>query len=188
MKKKSITLWVILGVILLVIIWGISSYNGLVNKNLAVDNAYANIQSQLQRRADLVPNLVNTVKGYASHETEVFGAVNEARTHLLGAQTPADLGNANGELTQALGRLLAISEAYPELKSNENFLALQDELEGTENRINTARMDYNEAVKALNLKIRSFPSNLLANLFGFETQEMFQAQESAQQVPQVQFD
>lgn len=188
MKKKSIALWVVLGVVVLVLIWGVSGYNGLVKKNLAVENAYANIQSQLQRRADLIPNLVNTVKGYASHETQVFSDVNEARTKLLSAQTPADSIAADSELTQALGRLLAISEAYPELKANENFLALQDELEGTENRVNVARLDYNTAVSALNAKIRTFPSNLLANLFGFTEQAMFQAQDSAQQVPQVSFD
>ncbi len=174
--------------ILLCVIWVISGYNALVAKNLAVENAYANIQSQLQRRADLIPNAVNTVKGYAAHETEVFDAVNAARAKMINAQTPADSLAADGELTQALGRLFAVSEAYPELKASENFLALQDELEGSENRVNTARLDYNEAVQALNKKVRSFPSNILANIFGFEAQEMFQAQDSAQQVPQVQFD
>lgn len=170
------------------VIWVVSGYNALVAKNLAVENAYSNIQSQLQRRADLIPNVVNTVKGYAAHETAVFNAVNEARTKMMGAQTPADSLAADGELTQALGRLFAISEAYPELKASENFAALQDELEGSENRVNTARLDYNEAVKSLNTKIRSFPSNLIAGMFGFSEKEMFQAQESAQQVPQVNFD
>ncbi len=189
MKKKStVIILTVAGVILLCVIWVVSGYNALVAKNLAVENAYSNIESQLQRRADLIPNVVNTVKGYAAHETAVFDAVNEARTKMMGAQSTADSLAADGELTQALGRLFAISEAYPELKASENFAALQDELEGSENRVNTARLDYNEAVKSLNTKIRSFPSNIIAKMFGFEEKEMFQAQESAQQAPQVSFD
>ena len=187
-KKGTVILVTVIGIVLLCVIWVVSGYNALVAKNLAVENAYSNIQSQLQRRADLIPNVVNTVKGYAAHETAVFDAVNEARTKMIGAQTPADSLAADGELTQALGRLFAVSEAYPELKASENFAALQDELEGSENRVNTARLDYNEAVKSLNTKIRSFPSNLIAGMFGFAEKEMFQAQESAQQAPQVSFD
>lgn len=152
------------------------------------NTAYADIQVQLQRRMDLVPNLVNTVKGYAAHETEVFTAVSDARAKLAGAGTVEEASEANEELSSALSRLIAISESYPELKSNENFLSLQDELAGTENRIGVARKDYNDAVQKYNVKIRSFPTNIFANMLGFEKKQQFEADSAAQSAPSVSFD
>lgn len=186
MKKKSILIAVI--AVIVIIIVGIGgSYNKLVKLDEGVDTKFADVQASLQRRSDLIPNLVNTVKGYAAHETEIFTAVSDARAKLAGAATVDEVNAAEGELNSALGRLLAISEAYPELKSNESFLSLQDELAGTENRINVARQDYNDAVKQYNVKIRSFPANILAGMFGFEKREQFAADEGAQSVPNVNF-
>lgn len=185
-KGTKIGLIVLAAVVIVAVMIG-TAYNGLVKKDEQVNTAYANIESQLQRRNDLIPNLVETVKGYAAHETEVFTAVTEARERMMSAQGPDAVAQADGELTQALGRLIAVAESYPELQANENFLSLQDELAGTENRINTARMDYNAAVQTYNASIRSFPTNILAGIFGFERREQFQAQEGAQEVPAVDF-
>ena len=146
MKKKGVIIGVIIAVIVIIAVSIIGSYNGLISLEESTNTAYSDIQVQLQRRMDLVPNLVNTVKGYAAHETEVFTAVSDARAKLAGAGTVEEASEANEELSSALSRLIAISESYPELKSNENFLSLQDELAGTENRIGVARKDYNDAV------------------------------------------
>ena len=162
MKKKGVIIGVIIAVIVIIAVSIIGSYNGLISLEESANTAYADIQVQLQRRMDLVPNLVNTVKGYAAHETEVFTAVSDARAKLAGAGTVEEASEANEELSSALSRLIAISESYPELKSNENFLSLQDELAGTENRIGVARKDYNDAVQKYNVKIRSFPTNIFA--------------------------
>lgn len=186
MKKKSIII-IVIAVIVVIIAALAGSYNSLVKLETNTDTQFANVQVQLQRRSDLIPNLVNTVKGYAAHETEVFTAVSDARTKLAGASTVEEINTAEGQMNSALSRLLAISEAYPELKANENFLSLQDELAGTENRIGVARKDYNDAVQSYNVKIRSFPTNILAGMFGFEKKEQFTADESAQSVPQVNF-
>lgn len=158
MKKKGVIIGVIVAVIVIIAVSIIGSYNGLISLEESTNTAYSDIQVQLQRRMDLVPNLVNTVKGYAAHETEVFTAVSDARAKLAGAGTVEEASEANEELSSALSRLIAISESYPELKSNENFLSLQDELAGTENRIGVARKDYNDAVQKYNVKIRSFPN------------------------------
>ena len=182
MKKKGVIIGVIIAVIVIIAVSIIGSYNGLISLEESANTAYADIQVQLQRRMDLVPNLVNTVKGYAAHETEVFTAVSDARAKLAGA------GTVEEALSSALSRLIAISESYPELKSNENFLSLQDELAGTENRIGVARKDYNDAVQKYNVKIRSFPTNIFANMLGFEKKQQFEADSAAQSAPSVSFD
>lgn len=188
MKKKGIIIIAVIAVIVIIAGSLIKGYNGLVSLEASTDTAYADIQVQLQRRSDLIPNLVNTVKGYAAHETEVYTAVSDARAKLAGASTVEETAQANGELSSALSRLLAISEAYPELKANENFLSLQDELAGTENRIGVARKDYNETVQKYNVKIRSFPTSIFANMLGFEKKELFAADEGAQNAPSVSFE
>ena len=164
-----------------------SSYNGLVSMNENVTGKWAQVENQLQRRSDLIPNLVNTVKGYAAHETEVFTAVADARAKLGGAKTVAETNAANSEMNSALSRLLMVAENYPELKSNTNFTQLQDELAGTENRIAVARKDYNDAVQVYNAKIKSLPASLYAGALGFTARDYFKADEAAQKVPQVKF-
>ncbi len=187
MKK----LWIGLAVfaLLILVIGGtcVSKYNSLVNERESVDGAWAQVQNVLQRRADLVPNLVETVKGFAAHEKQIFTDVANARSRLLAASGPAAAAEADKGLHSALGRLLAISESYPELKSNQNFLRLQDELAGTENRIAVERMRYNNAVKEFNTRIRQFPDSILAGMFGFEKKQYFKATEGAENVPQVEF-
>ena len=163
------------------------SYNGLVSMNENVTGKWAQVENQLQRRNDLIPNLVNTVKGYANHETEVFKQVSDARAKLGGAKTVAETSAANNEMNTALSRLLMVAENYPELKSNTNFIQLQDELAGTENRIAVARKDYNDAVQVYNAKIKSLPASLYAGAFGFTARDYFKADETAQKVPQVKF-
>lgn len=187
MSRKWIPLAVIGGIVLILVLFSVSRYNSLVTKSEAVDNGWAQVENVLQRRADLIPNLVETVKGYASHEKEVFENVAEARAKLAGARGPAAAGQANGELSSALTRLLAISENYPQLKANENFTRLQDELAGTENRIAVERKRYNDAVRDYNQSIKRFPNNFFAGTFGFGAKEYFQAEAGAQKVPQVKF-
>ncbi len=179
--------WIVLAVVVLIAGWTVGQYNGLVGINEDVNGKWAQVDTQLQRRSDLIPNLVNTVKGYAAHEEGIFTNVAEARAKLAGAQTVGEAAEADGELTQALGRLFAIAENYPLLKANENFRALQDELAGTENRIATARRDYNGSVQAYNARIRTFPTNVVAGVFGFDEREYFRAAEGAQTPPTVQF-
>ena len=166
----------------------VSSRNEMVRKNEAIKQAWAQVDVVLQRRADLIPNLVATVKGYAQQEVKVFGDVANARAGLLNARTPADKIAANGQLDGALGRLLAIVENYPNLKSNQNFLALQDELAGTENRIAVERRRYNEAIQDYNTYIGLFPNNIFAGWAGFQrNNDYFAASEGAHQVPKVDF-
>lgn len=183
--------WIVAGVIVAVVLIIVSSfsgrYNTLVTANENIDGKWSQVENNLQRRADLIPNLVETVKGYASHEQEIFTAIADARSKLIGAAGVNETAQANGELSSALGRLLALSEAYPTLKADQNFKALQDELAGTENRIAVARKDYNEAVQAYNTSTLRFPSNIIARLFGFDKREYFQADEAAKAVPQVKF-
>ena len=194
MKNKS--LWIVLGIVAVVLIWGVSAYNGLVTKEERVSSAWANVESVYQRRADLIPNLVNTVKGYATHENQTLMEVTEARAKSTAISidpstaTPAEMEawmRAQSEVGSALGRLIAISENYPDLKANQNFLELQKQLEGTENRISTERRKYNEEVRGYNAKIRRFPSNIIAGMCGFERRVMFEAQEGADVAPVVVF-
>ena len=180
--------WIIpIGIVIVIGVVLMSGYNSLVTVNEEVNGKWSQVENQLQRRADLIPNLVETVKGYAAQETEVFTALANARAALAGAGTVSETEVANQELTSALGRLIAIAEAYPELKSNTNFLALQDELAGTENRIATARMDYNEAVQSFNTKVKSLPTALYAGLLGFDEREYFEAEDGAEDGVDVKF-
>ena len=194
MKNKG--LWIILGIVAVVVIWAVSGYNSLVSNEENVGKAWANVESAYQRRSDLIPNLVNTVKGYAQHEQKTLQDVVEARSKATSIRVDASTAtpeqmqqwiSAQQEVGSALGRLIAISESYPQLRANENFLALQTQLEGTENRIKTERDRYNEAVKEFNVKIRRFPTNILASIFGFERREMFEAEAGAEIAPEVQF-
>jgi LemA protein len=165
----------------------VGAYNRMVTEREGVDKAWAQVENVLQRRGDLIPNLVETVKGYAAHEKEVFEKVAEARGRLAGATTPQEASAANAGLTSALGRLLAIAENYPELKANENFIRLQDELAGSENRIATERMRYNEAVRGYNTLIKRFPNNFIAGFFRFTEKEYFEATPESKEVPKVKF-
>lgn len=185
MKKWMMVVLVIGIVLVLVAVWGINGYNGLVAKSEEVQTALSQIDNQLQRRNDLIPNLVETVKKYAAHESEVFTQIAEARAKLAGATTVEGMAQADAEVANALSRLLAIAENYPELKSNENFIQLQDELAGTENRIAVARRDYNEIARDYNTTIRRFPTNIIASLLGFERAGYFEASEDARQAPDV---
>ena len=184
-NKKAIVIVAILAVI--VIIGGalISGYNGLVTGREAVENAESNIDTYLQRRADLIPNLVSTVKSFAKHETEVFDKVLEARQALVNAKSPEEKANADAQLDTALQGINVIVENYPELKSDTTYVALMDELEGSENRIAVARKDYNDTVKDYNNKVIRFPGSIVANLFGFEKAEYFEASEESLTVPDV---
>lgn len=193
MKKSTI---IIIVVAVVAIIWAVTSYNGLVKMDEGVGTAWSNVENQYQRRADLIPNLVNTVKGYASHEKETLDAVVTARTRATQMTVSADdltpeklqaYQKAQGEVGAALGRLLAITENYPDLKANQNFLELQAQLEGTENRISVERRNFNEAAKSYNTAIRTFPRNLLAGMFGFEKRPYFEAEEGASKAPEVKF-
>ena len=166
----------------------VKSYNGLVTLKQEVTQKESDIQTTLQRRADLIPNLVNTVKGYASHEEAIMKEVSDARAALVGANNTGDQLAANEQMTSALNRLLAVAENYPDLKANTNFIQLQDELSGTENRITQARRAYNDAVKTYNTKIQRFPTSLVAGIFYFEAFDYFQANAGAQEVPSVNFD
>jgi LemA protein len=185
------SLWVIVGVVVLVVLVSVlylkSTYNGLVRMDEEVKGAWAQVENQLQRRYDLIPNYVETVKGYAAHEKEVFTKVAEARSRVAGAGTIGEKIGANNELSSALARLLLIVERYPELKANTNFIRLQDELAGTENRIAVERRRFNESVRVFNTKIRSFPTNLVAGVFGLEKADFFQVPKENQDAPKVTF-
>lgn len=176
------------GLMLISLLSGACGYNRLVSEEEAVDQAWSEVENQLQRRNDLVPNLVETVKGYAAHEKEIFTQIAESRAKLGGARTVEEKIGAANELSGALSRLLLIVERYPDLKANQNFIRLQDELAGTENRIAVARRRYNEAVKAFNTSVRKFPTLIIARIFGFSKKPYFEAPEEAKAVPKVDFD
>ena len=189
--------WIIAGVVILaLVLWGVSGYNSLVGMDEEVNGRWANVATQYQRRSDLLPNLVSTVKGYAAHEKSTLEAVMAARSQATQVKidpsncTPQQLAayqKAQGDVTTALGKLLAISENYPQLKANENFLELQSQLEGTENRINVARKDFNDAAKKFNMSIRRFPKSIIASMCGFEKRSYFEAEAGADKAPKVEF-
>ncbi len=191
MKKTRL---IIIAVVLVLGLWMTSKYNGLVKWDETVKTAWSQVENVYQRRADLIPNLVNTVKGAAAQESGVLVAVVEARANatktninIKDAQALADYQKAQGELSSALSRLLVVTENYPQLKSIESFNNLMVQLEGTENRISVERMNYNNAAKLFNITLRSFPTNIVAGLFGFEKANLFEAQEWAEKAPEVQF-
>lgn len=190
--KKRTGLWAVLGVLALLVViavvWGVSSNNRFVTMRTEVEQSQANIETVLQRRADLIPNLVNTVKGYAAHEEDIYTSLAEARASYTGAGSFEEKLKANDQMSAALSRLLVVVENYPDLKASQNFKDLQTQLEGTENRIATARRDYNEAVKEYNAAIQRFPGSLIAGMFGFEKEAYFEASDAAQSNPQVTFD
>ncbi|HPX99042.1 MAG TPA: LemA family protein [Bacteroidaceae bacterium] len=194
MKKKSI--WILIAVVAVLILWGISVNNNMVAMEESVSKAWSNVENVYQRRADLIPNLVNTVKGYAQHETSTFEAVVNARAKATGITVdPANMTaeqfreyqQAQNDVGSALGRLIAISESYPDLKANQNFLELQSQLEGTENRIAVERRNFNEAASKFNTYVRKFPQSFIANMRNFEKKPYFEAEEGAGKAPTVEF-
>lgn len=191
MTNTQKTLLIIAVIVIIIIIVPIlylkGTYNSLVTMDEMVKGSWAQVENQLQRRYDLIPNLVETVKGYAAHEKEVFVQVTEARSRVAGAGSVPDKIAANNSLGAALSRLLVVVERYPELKANTNFIRLQDELAGTENRIAVERRRYNETVKSYNIKIRRFPTNIIAGIFGFEKATFFEVPKERQEAPKVKF-
>ena len=197
-SRRGLTLTIIVvAVVLLLVFWGVGQYNSLVVLDEQVNTSWSQVENQYQRRADLIPNLVETVKGYASHERETLEGVINARAKAsqpiiqAGEEMTQEQLNqfqqAQGDLTSALNRLMVVVERYPELKADENFRQLQAQLEGTENRITTARMDFNNEAQQYNTKIRHFPTNICAGIFGFRQRPYFQAEAGAEQAPQVKF-
>ena len=182
-----IAVWIVLAILVLLLLYVIVSYNSLVRVRNRTDDAWSQIDVQLRRRYDLIPNLVNTVKGYAAHERQTFEAVTQARTQGMNAQGVAEQAQAENMITGALKSLFAVAEAYPELKANQNFLALQEELTATEGRISYARQFYNDTVLKLNTKVQTFPTNVLAGMFGFKTREYFEADDTSRGPVTVQF-
>ncbi|MCE5174051.1 MAG: LemA family protein [Bacteroidales bacterium] len=196
MNKSTIAGLSILGIIVIVFFWGMSQYNGMVTADENVAKTWANVESQYQRRSDLIPNLVATVKGYAAHEKSTLNAVVEARAKASQTtidptkMTPESLAKyqaAQSEVGSTLNRLLVTVEKYPDLKANQNFLELQAQLEGTENRISVERQRFNDAAQGFNVMIRRFPKNIIAGMFGFEKKVYFEAEETASKAPQVKF-
>ena len=188
--------WIWIGVVAVVAIFFYATYNGFVNKEEGVNAAWSNVETQYQRRSDLIPNLVNTVKGYAEHESQTLSEVTEARARAtsinltageLTTERLAQFQQAQADVRSALGRLIAVAESYPDLKANQNFIELQSQLEGTENRIAVARKDFNDAARRYNVAVRRFPSNLVAGLFGFDQKPYFEAAEGTDAAPQVEF-
>jgi LemA protein len=174
-----VVLWIVLGIVILLVLWAIYAFNRLVTYRNRADEGWSQIDVQLRRRYDLIPNLVETVKGYAAHERELFEDVAQARAAAMGATGAAEQANAENAITSGLRRLLAVAENYPDLKASANFLALQEELTGTESKIAYSRQYYNEQVRLLNTRIQSFPSSVIANGFGFDRREFFDIEDEA---------
>lgn len=194
--KKHLGLFITLGVVFVIVAWCVSGYNGLVQMDEGVQNKWADVETQYQRRADLIPNLVNTVKGYAAHEKETLSEVVKARSEAtsvkfdaenMSAEQMAAFQKAQSGVSSALSKLLMVVEKYPDLRANQNFLELQSQLEGTENRITVARRDYNAVAKEYNSTVRKFPKNIIAGMFGFEKKAYFEAEQGAEKAPAVQF-
>lgn len=186
-RKRSSLPIIILILIIVLAVRITSGYNKLIVMNEAVESSWAEVENQLTRRASLIPNLLETVKGYAGHEKEVIKNISDARTGYSSASSPEEYARANEDFTKAINNLNLVVENYPDLKANENFKDLQVELAGTENRISVARMRYNEEVKGYNSKIKSFPTNISAKIFGFQPKEYFEASESDKEVPKIEF-
>lgn len=194
--KKRLGLFITFGIGLIIALSCVSGYNTLVSMDEGVQGKWADVETQYQRRADLIPNLVNTVKGYAAHEKETLAAVVQARSEAtsvkidptnMSAEQLAQYQQAQNGVTSALGKLLVVVEKYPDLKANQNFMELQAQLEGTENRITVARRNFNDAARIYNTAIRRFPKNILANIFGFDKKAYFEAEQGAEKAPQVEF-
>jgi LemA protein len=186
-KKGLLAIGIVVAILVVFGMMLMSSYNNFVSLEEDVDQSYAQIENQLQRRLDLIPNLVNTVKGYASHEKEVIASISDARARLAGARTPEEEATANAELSGALSRLLVVVENYPNLKADQQFTQLMDELAGTENRISIARQDYNAQVGVYNKSIKRFPGAIVAGITGFDEKEYFNADPRAAEAPEVDF-
>ncbi|MCK9627975.1 MAG: LemA family protein [Bacteroidales bacterium] len=196
LSKGIIATLVIVGILVIIFLWGMGGYNKMVSQEEGVTSAWSQVENVYQRRADLIPNLVATVKGYAAHEQETLEGVVNARAKAT--QTTIDPANmtpeamaqfqaAQGELSSALGKLMVVVERYPDLKANQNFLELQAQLEGTENRITVERQKFNDAAKSFNTLIRKFPKNIIAGMFGFERKQYFEAKDGAEEAPKVEF-
>ena len=185
--QKNLKAIIIIGIIVVAALWVVGKYNGFISKGEAINNQWAQVENQLQRRFDLIPNLVETVKGVAKQEKDVFGAIADARSKYAGATTVNDKARAAGEYESAIARLLVITENYPTLQSSQAFRDLMTSLEGTENRISVERMKYNESVKSYNITRQSFPGNIIASIFNFDIKEYFQVAEEAKVNPKVNF-
>ena len=181
-------IWIILAaIVVLLLLWILGTYNGLINLRNKKDDQWSQIEVQLKRRADLIPNLIETVKGYANHEKETFEDVVKARNTFVAAKTPEEEMKASGEVTQALNKLFALAESYPDLKANENFMSLQNDLKDTEDKISYARQFYNDTVLTYNNKVQMVPSNIVAKIANFKKADFFEAGEAAKEAPKVQF-
>lgn len=187
-NKVLIIIGVIVLFVLLIVIGVVNSYNSIVTREENLNKSFSNVDTYLQRRADLIPNLVSSVKGYMEHEEKIVENITSARENLMNAKTLDEKSKANAKLTDAINSLYVVVENYPDLKASQNFIALQDEIAGSENRISTARKDYNEAVNSYNSFIKRFPTNIVAAIFGFESKSYFEASEGASDVPQVSFE
>lgn len=184
MKKSLI---IIIAIVVILGIYSVSTYNGLVGLNISADTEWKQVETQYQRRFDLIPNLVESVKGSMKQEQAIFTAIADARTRYAGAKTVDERAVAAGQVESALSRLLVISENYPNLKSSDTVQSLMSQLEGTENRISVQRMRYNEIVKSYNLKVSRFPSSIIASMFGFDTREYFEAESGSEKAPEIKF-